>query len=432
MYRHKWFVAGLLLALTGSLNGDEYDATSLEALRSGMPDPAIVESHDGSGYYVFATGHGVKVFHSADLLSWKQIGRVFDRHVPEWAEKAVPGCDGIWAPDIRYFNGQYYLYYSVSTFGSQRSVIGLAISKSVNPESPDYGWEDQGVVVESFAEKNDFNAIDPAVFSDSNGKAYLYWGSYWTGIKGIEIDPQTGKPFDGKFEYVALAQRTATGIPTNIEAPFMVKHRESYYLMASWDFCCAGEDSTYKVVVGRSQSPLGPFVDMQQRTMDKGGGEVILASDARWRGPGHNSFLQTDKGDYLVHHVYDGEEVKKGRILQVRPVTWTRDGWLEVKSPLKDPLAEDRNKERLSPLVGAWTHVVDGKDTYNIFLEASGEISGTAGKSFWNRQGKKLRMRWLDPQAPNGVWIDEVTLSADGKTYYGKNQNGTVIEGSKR
>ena len=70
MYRHKWFVAVLLLALTGSLNGDEYDATSLEALRSGMPDPAIVESHDGSGYYVFATGHGVKVFHSADLLSW--------------------------------------------------------------------------------------------------------------------------------------------------------------------------------------------------------------------------------------------------------------------------------------------------------------------------------------------------------------------------
>ena len=91
---------------------------------------------------------------------------------------------------------------------------------------------------------------------------------------------------------------------------------------------------------------------MQQRTMDKGGGEVILASDARWRGPGHNSFLQTDKGDYLVHHVYDSEKVKKGRILQVRPVTWTRDGWLEVKSPLKDPLAEDRNKERLSPLVG--------------------------------------------------------------------------------
>ena len=76
--------------------------------------------------------------------------------------------------------------------------------------------------------------------------------------------------------------------------------------------------------------------------------------------------------------------------------------------------------------------MVDGKETYNIFLEASGEISGTAGKSFWNRQGKKLRMRWLDPQAPNGAWIDEVTLSADGKTYYGKNQNGTVIEGSKR
>ena len=432
MYRHQFLACCFLLVVSVSLNADEYDATSLEALRSGMPDPAIVESHDGSGYYVYTTGHGVKVFHSTDLLSWKAVGRVFSRHVPEWAEKAVPGCDGIWAPDIRYFNGQYYLYYSVSTFGSQRSVIGLAKSKSVNPKSPDYGWEDQGLVVESFAEKNDFNAIDPSVFSDSNGKAYLYWGSYWSGIKGIEIDPQTGKPFDGKFEYVARAQRTATGSPTNIEAPFMVKHGALYYLMASWDFCCAGEESTYKVVVGRSQSPLGPFVDTQQRTMDKGGGEVILASDARWRGPGHNSFLQTDKGDYLVHHVYDRQKVEKGRILQIRPVTWTPDGWLKVRSPLKDPLAETRNKERLSPLVGAWTHVVDGKDTYHIFLEASGEISGTAGKSFWNKKGSKLSMRWLDPQAPNGAWIDEVTLSADGKMYYGKNQNGTIIEGSKR
>ena len=91
----------------------EYDATSLNALRSGMPDPAVVEARDGSGYYVYTTGHGVKVFHSTDLKSWGLIGTVFDRHVPQWAEDAIPGCDGIWAPDIRYFNGRYHLYYSV-------------------------------------------------------------------------------------------------------------------------------------------------------------------------------------------------------------------------------------------------------------------------------------------------------------------------------
>ena len=425
-------VALLCSSVCYAQTSDEYDATSLEALRSGMPDPAIIEAKNGSGYYVYTTGHGVKVFHSTDLRDWKPIGRVFEQHVPAWAEKAIPGCDGIWAPDIQFMNDRYFLYYSVSTFGSQRSVIGVASTKSVDPQDKEYGWQDHGLVVESFAETSDYNAIDPAVFADSDGKAYLYWGSYWTGIKGIEIDPTTGKPFPGKDDYVGLAQRTSTGFPTNIEAPFVVRHGEYYYLMASWDFCCAGKDSTYKVVVGRSKSPLGSFVDRQGVSMNEGGGEVVLASDVRWRGPGHNSFLQSRKGDFLVHHVYDANQVRKGRILQVRPVTWTKDGWFTVGNPLRDPVAAQRNKKELSPLVGAWAHLVNKQDTYHIFFEVSGEISGTAGESYWKVDGRKLIMKWLDPQAPNGAWVDEVTLSRDGKSYYGKNQNGTIIEGSKR
>ena len=237
------FLVLAITVVTCAADDQDYDATSLDALRSGMPDPAIVEARDGSGYYVYTTGHGVKVFHSTDLKSWELIGTVFDRHVPEWAEDAIPRCDGIWAPDIRYFNGRYHLYYSVSTFGSQRSVIGLATTKSVNPSNKDYNWVDRGLVIESFPEKDDFNAIDPAVFADNTGKAYLYWGSYWTGIKGMEIDPLTGKPHESlgsSLKYEALAQRTSTGFPTNIEAPFVVLHGVYYFLMTSWDFWCAG------------------------------------------------------------------------------------------------------------------------------------------------------------------------------------------------
>ena len=165
--------------------------------------------------------------------------------------------------------------------------------------------------------------------------------------------------------------------------------------------------------------------------MNEGGGEIVLASDVRWRGPGHNSFLQSSEGDYLVHHVYDAERVRKGRILQVRGVEWTKDGWFKVGSPLLDPASLQRNK-KLSPLVGPWTHVVNEKDTYRIFFEVSGEISGTAGESYWQLEGRKLTLKWLDPQAPNGAWVDEVILSPNAKTYYGKNQNGVVIEGTKR
>jgi len=408
-----------------------FDPLAKESLRAGVPDPAVIEARDGSGFYVFATGHGVVVWHSTDLKQWSRIGSVFERHVPAWAEQAVPGCDGIWAPDIQYANGLYYLYYSVSTFGSQRSVIGLAVNRSLNPQHPEYRWRDRGLVVESFPKKNDYNAIDSAMLVDSDQKAYLVWGSYWTGIKGCAIDLASGKPRSPQPESVALATRSSRSDPPNIEAPYLIKRGAFYYLMVSWDFCCAGTDSTYKVVIGRSRTPLGPYVDKRGRKMTQGGGTVILASDARWRGPGHNSFLQTRRGDYLVHHVYDATAVRKGRILQVRPVSWSSDGWPSVGDPLRDAQAGPRNKTRLSPLVGRWEHVVNERDQYDIFFEVSGELSGTAGKAFWRRDGKRLTLRWLDPRAPQGAWVDTVRLNADGLSYSGMNQNGTRIQGRK-
>lgn len=157
----------------------------------------------------------------------------------------------------------------------------------------------------------------------------------------------------------------------------------------------------------------------------------MLASDVRWRGPGHNSFLQTTKGDFLVHHTYDANQVRKGRILQIRPVTWDKNGWPQVGNPLQDSEATTRNKKSLSPLVGKWKHVVNDRDRYDIYFEVSGSISGTAGKSFWKRQDRKLQLRWLDPNAPGGAWVDEVQLNAEGTAYYGKNQTGTVIRGTK-
>ena len=417
-----------------SLHAEEqpaFDPLAKDALRAGMPDPAIIEAHDGSGFYVFATGHGVVIWHSTDLKQWTRLGTVFDRHVPAWAEQAVPGCDGIWAPDIQYANGQYFLYYSVSTFGSQRSVIGLAVNRQLDPKHPDYRWQDRGVVVESLPNQSNYNAIDSAMFVDSDQKAYLVWGSYWTGIKGCEIDLASGKPASTQPKTVALATRSSQSEPPNIEAPFLIKRDKFYYLMASWDFCCAGVDSTYKVVIGRSRSPLGPYVDKRGRQMKQGGGTVILASGQRWRGPGHNCFLRSRRGDFLVHHVYDATAVRRGRILQVRPVTWSRDGWPQVGDPLNDAQATQRNRRQLSPLVGRWEHVVNQKDRYDIYFEVSGELSGTAGRAFWKREANQLTLRWLDPRAPQGAWIDKVRLSSDGMSYSGTNQNGTRIQGRK-
>lgn len=308
-----------------------------EGLLHGAPDPTGVAATNAAGetvYYVAATGHGVQLLSSADLKHWEPAGHVFDQPVPDWARKEVPGTEGIWAPDLSYHDGLYYLYYSASTFGGQRSVIGLAVNKSLDPASADYRWEDRGKVIES-TPKNDFNAIDPALFVDEDGRWLLFWGSHWGGLKAVEVDPKTGKPKTGA-KIIAVAARPDTQSHA-IEAPFVIFHEGYYYLFASWDGCCDGADSTYKVVVGRSRDALGPYVDANGRPMLEGGGAIVLENSERWRGPGHNGVITTAAGEWMVHHTYDMQNLDAQRILQVRPMTWTKEGWPEVGEPLATP-----------------------------------------------------------------------------------------------
>lgn len=404
--------------------GAAQDADQIAWLVKGTPDPAAIQAHDSSGDYIFATGEGIAIWHSSDRVSWKRIGRVFDVAVPEWARKLIPKADSIWAPDIQFHDGRYYLYYSVSTFGSQRSVIGLATNTTLDSTNSEYRWQDQGLVLESFPEKNDYNAIDPAMFVDGD-QGYLVWGSYWTGIKGTQIDLETGKPASPQPKSVPIAARAASG-PTSIEGAYIKKHGAFYYLFVSWDFCCARENSTYKVMVGRSKSPLGPYVDDAGRKLTDGGGKLVLMSDSRWRGPGHNSLLKTKDQDWLVYHVVDGQAPDQGRILQLRPIAW-RDGWPVVGDPIGAPAAATDSPT----LVGRWNHVVNRRDQYDIFFEPTGEITGTRGKAEWEVKGRQLLLKWHDPNAPGGMWVDHVHLGATLDTYEGRNQNGISIRGRK-
>lgn len=411
----------VLLSLVVGVSALAIDDAMRQWLVKGAPDPAIVKAHDGSGFYIFATGEGVAIWLSQDLKQWKKIGRVFDEAVPDWAKKTIPGADSIWAPEIRYAHGKYWLYYSVSTFGSQRSVIGLAVNETLDPKSPKYRWHDRGLVIDSFPKKNDYNAIDPAVLFDDDGKAYLYWGSYWTGLKACEIDPQTGKPSSSQPKTIAIAARAKVG-PPDIEAPSVIKRDGYYYLFVSWDFCCAKNDSSYKIMVGRSRSPLGPFVDERERSMTGGHAKLVLMGDRRWRGPGHNSVLQTAKSDWLVYHVIDAKDPDGGRILQIRPLKW-RDGWPIAGNPVAAPAGKPM------ALVGRWSHTVNDRDHYDIFFEPGGLIRGTKGEARWELEGNRLLMKWKDPRAPGGYWVDQVKVAGDQHAYNGVNQNGISIRG---
>ncbi|TWT36087.1 Intracellular endo-alpha-(1-_5)-L-arabinanase [Posidoniimonas corsicana] len=334
--RAPLLLLGLLAA--GSPAHLTAQTSAREGLLNGAPDPTGVAVKNDAGetvYYVAATGQGVQLLRSTDLARWEPAGRVFHAPVPEWAARAVPGTQGIWAPDLSYHDGLFYLYYSVSTFGSQHSVIGLAVNKSLEPGHPDNKWEDRGQVISSDAAETDFNAIDPALLVDQQGKWWLFWGSHWAGLKAVEVDPSTGKPKDGA-EVLAVAARPDTRSHA-IEAPFVIFHDGYYYQFVSWDSCCDGAKSTYKVMVGRSKQPTGPYADADGKPMLEGGGTLVLENSERWRGPGHNGVITTDQGQWMVHHTYDVENLDAQRILQVRPLTWTKEGWPRVGEPVAAP-----------------------------------------------------------------------------------------------
>jgi hypothetical protein len=144
------------------------------------------------------------------------IGRLTHRYSPSnpaWTTQvAAPHRDYFWAPDATFANGRFLLYYSVSSWGKNTSAIGLATNPTLNPADPSFKWSDAGIVVRSFA-TNDFNTIDPALAFDTTGRFWLAFGSYWSGIKLIELNPATGHRIAPESPMYSLA------FNDSIEAP---------------------------------------------------------------------------------------------------------------------------------------------------------------------------------------------------------------------
>jgi arabinan endo-1,5-alpha-L-arabinosidase len=302
-------------------------------------DPSIAV--ENGTYYVFATGRApdggqFAVRCSRNLTDWKLCGHVF-AGIPAWIRESSPRTKELWAPDISYFHGLYHLYYAYSVFGANTSGIALATNRTLDPTSPLYAWKDEGLVLKS-TEADDFNAIDPNIVLDESGQPWLSFGSFWSGIKMRRIDAATGKLDASDPTLYALARRKQPdnadppkpGLPPDweaIEAPFIVRNGGFYYLFVSFDLCCRGIHSNYRIMVGRSKEVTGPYVDANGRPMLDGGATQLLAGNARWLGPGGESILQKDGGDIMVFHAYDAQTGKPA--LQISTITWS-GGWPHV------------------------------------------------------------------------------------------------------
>lgn len=304
-------------------------------------DPVMIKQD--SVYYLFCTGRGIAVWSSKDMQEWRREESVFSEP-PQWAVEAVPTFRGhIWAPDIAYFNGQYYLYYSVSAFGKNTSCIGLATNKSLHPGSPDFKWVDHGKVIQSYPGKTNWNAIDPNLIVEETGTPWLSFGSFWHGLKLVKLTPDAINIAESPDNLPTIASRmkdpdadNPLAIDNNpkdaggnaIEAPFIFKKGDFYYLFASIDYCCKGVNSTYKMIVGRSEIVPGPYLDKDGMPMNHGGGTIVLAGDKDWHGVGHNAVVSFDGTDYIIFHGYDAQDNGRSK-LRIEKLDWV-DGWPEV------------------------------------------------------------------------------------------------------
>lgn len=331
-YQFKTSLLALILTFViGSMFGSKVQSQHLEA---GVHDPVMIQQDDQ--YYLFATGRGIAGWTSPDMKSWERLDPVFDE-APEWTDDIVEGGRyHLWAPDITYHNGRYYLYYSVSDFGRNTSAIGVLSNPTLHPNDPDFEWTDHGEVVRSVPGRDLWNAIDPNIAFDDEGTPWMAFGSFWKGMKlvrlkknmiEIEIEPQEWHTIAARHRYWKLDDRAAGNAMNGaIEAPFIFKKNGYYYNFVSWDVCCRGEDSTYKVVVGRSRDITGPYLDKEGEQMIHGGGSLVLEGDENYAGIGHQSAYTFNDTDYLVAHGYDLSDEGRSKLI-ILEMVWDDYDW---------------------------------------------------------------------------------------------------------
>jgi arabinan endo-1,5-alpha-L-arabinosidase len=294
-------------------------------------DPVMIRQN--GIYYIFCTGNGISMFSSPDMVNWKQEKPVFST-APGWVNKELPRFrNSMWAPDISFYKGNYYLFYSVSAFGRNTSCIGLAMNRTLQTDSPDYNWVDLGCVIQSIPGRDNWNAIDPNLIIDDAGVPWLNFGSFWGGMKLVKLKDDLTGIFSTPQEWYTIARRLRDPYTDDrnagaaqIEAPFIFKRGYFYYLFVSWDKCCSGVNSTYKVAVGRSVKVTGPYFSKDSVDMAKGGGTIIVQGDTDYPGVGHQAVVSFDGTDYLVYHGYDAKDNGKSKLI-IKKLRWDEAGW---------------------------------------------------------------------------------------------------------
>ena len=286
-------------------------------------------------FHLFFTGDGINHLTSKDRKMWTVSPTPVMTVMPKWTHDSVPGFQHtVWAPDIIRWHDQWWMAYSCSTFGKNGSTIGLLSSPSLNRPV----WYDHGSIVTSREGRDNWNAIDPNFVIDADDQPWLVWGSFWDGIQMVRLDqtmhiaagerPRTiARRYDPAFKNPNPNPTSRFAGTNAIEAPFIMKHDGWYYLFVSWDYCCQGSKSDYKVAVGRSRAVDGPYLDKEGKDMLLGGGTIVLQGDKKeYEAAGHCAAYHMDGEDVFICHGYSATQNGAAFLIQ-RTISWTPDGW---------------------------------------------------------------------------------------------------------
>lgn len=301
----------------------------------GAHDPVIIK--EGDTYYVMYSGRGVNVLSSKDMKNWEREEPAFTE-TPKWITAVFPSFRGsYWAPDISYHNGQYYLYYAVSSHAKNTSYIGVATNKTLNSKDKNYKWVDQGPVLCSHPGVDDWNAIDANLIVSDEKIPYLVFGSHWDGLRMVRLTDDLLSVYPEEKPFKVASQENRVPAPTGyippidpgdntIEAPFIYKKGNYYYLFISTGHCCQGANSTYKVAYGRSEKVTGPYFDREGTDLRIGGGTILVDNHDDFHGVGHNGIGHIDGKDFIVYHGYDARDEGRSKLL-IYELDWDKNGW---------------------------------------------------------------------------------------------------------
>ena len=299
---------------------DESKVYRNPVIRVGVPDPTVIRADDGF-YYLYATEnptHNVPIYRSGNLVDWTLIGTVFtDESRPTFVESLPGAVARVWAPDINYVDGKYYLYYSMSRWGSEWE-CGIGVATADNPEGP---FINHGKMFIS-SDYGTQNSIDP-FFIEEDGSKYLFWGSF-RGIWGAELSD------DGLSVKPETIQKVAG---TLTEGTYIIKHDGYYYMIGSVGSCCDGQNSTYHLMMARSENLFGPYVDKNGAPALENHFSHLLYRNDDVIGPGHNAKFVQDDADqwWIIYHGFQANNEGAGRVGYLDRIYWTESGWPSIR-----------------------------------------------------------------------------------------------------